>query len=134
MHGVGLPISRLAENSSFWNTPPFLNIRYVPLQRMSSLLLGHLIPKNGPPIRCLFWQTICPLEQSLVQGGQHQLLTHSPLKRPADDGPIIEIQHGRQIQPALSCSDIGDIRDPDLARSVRLETSLNKILGLDQPP
>jgi hypothetical protein len=46
-----------------------------------------------------------------LDGGADQLSTHVPAHRVTDDLPVEQIDHGRQVQPALLRGQVGDIPD-----------------------
>ena len=46
---------------------------------------------------------------------------------PADDGPRVEIEHHREIQPALVGPDVGDVAGPDPVRLVDRELPIERM-------
>jgi hypothetical protein len=48
-------------------------------------------------------------------------------ERPADDPAAVEVDHRRQVQPALPRPDVGDIRRPQPVRLGRVEVALHEI-------
>jgi len=51
-------------------------------------------------------------DQCISQGGQSQFLVQPVASCPADDPPSVEVEHHRQIQPALLRPDVGEISPP----------------------
>ena len=53
----------------------------------------------------------------------HDIRRHARLQRPTYDFPVEQVEHDRQIQPALVRPQVGDVRCPDLIRCRRREVS-----------
>ena len=50
-------------------------------------------------------------------------------ERPADDAAGVEIQHHREVQPAFLSPDVGEVGDPALVGSGRLELPIQQVRG-----
>ena len=50
-------------------------------------------------------------------------------RRPADHPAAAQVQHRRQVQPALAGGDVGDVADPDPIDLAGLEPAIQRVLG-----
>jgi hypothetical protein len=59
----------------------------------------------------------------------YELGAHGLGHRPPDDPSGVGVLHGCEVEPPLPGPQIGDVRDPQLIRSVRPELPFNQIVG-----
>ena len=65
-------------------------------------------------------------------GIQHQLAMNRWFRGPTDDFAREQIHDDRQVQPALPCPNIGDIRDPGFFASRHRELALQDVWNKDR--
>src|SRR5436309_6225197 len=66
--------------------------------------------------------------QCLLEGVDDELSAEMILERPADNATAVAVDHDREVEPALPAAQVGDVGDPELVRSRRLEVALNEII------
>ena len=65
--------------------------------------------------------------ESTAQGFYREITLQVITRGPADDAPGEEIQHDREVKPALRCPDVGDVCSPLPVRAVRREVLRDQV-------
>src|SRR5271156_3839416 len=90
------------------------------LKVVAAILAAAIRVMNQP------WLRTTP-EPRHAQGIDHQILGHPLAHRPADDPPGVEIEHDRQVQPALAGGDESNVRRPYLIWTLGLEVLIKPV-------
>ena len=68
-----------------------------------------------------------PGVQRLLQRIEHKVRAHRTADPPAHDAPGEHVDDEGHIQPALPGRDIGEVRDPELVRTIGLELPVDPV-------
>ncbi len=97
---------------------------------LGELLLASVAGVLTAPIRVMDQaRPRLPAKPGHGQGIRHDVGRHPQLQRPADDLPIEEVQHHRQVEPAFIGPDIGQVRRPDPVWRCRREVPSQQVRG-----
>lgn len=66
---------------------------------------------------------------SVQEGLLDQVIRHAVAEAVAQHLPSLESQHDRQVQPALTSGDVGDVADPGRRRAGHVEPPVQQVLG-----
>ena len=66
--------------------------------------------------------------QRLLERIEHQLRAHRGVRTPADDPPREHVDDERDVHEAIPRRDVGEVRDPELIRSLRHDVPLHQVI------